>query len=629
MVSIAVAGLLLPGCGGTAPGDVLVEKSLAEAGANRRELEGVLGRYEDGRREAAAYTVAAMAGRRYKTGPGLDSLEALYAGLENYRGGDLDPALVEQGRKWTSMQQQVNVDAERLDGAFLSAHIDAAWEMLKVRRWNAGLPEEVFREMILPYRIGDEEPVLWRGLYRNELKGLEDSLARCGNSVEAARVIARTIGSVPYNDQFSSPHRRADLLLMHPVGYCREDCDRTVYAMRALGVPVAVDRMLVSPENGGPHSWNVVWDNVSGFTRMFDNGKFLPTRDSIHNDGRRKGKVYRTSFMPRFERLEKYRGTVNPPAVLLNPYLEDVTAQYFGHNVAEVEIYGSCLEKAREGVYLGIFTNGRFKPVDVGRTEGGKVVFSDIEPDLIYVPVTGDTRPCGWPFLLERTGEVRTFVPSGSKKERVSLTRKYPVRFNTRERLEGVAGVKVQSGPSAQGPWTDLFVLEKPGKTVYAPFRVGGLGKKPYLRLYNQTGHTAFIDFIRVSSDSMGAHAIPVVATGKKEKYRRLERESMSLGLDDGEQDCVVRIEEPSEARYVFVIPANDDNYVVPDQEYELMYFAGQEGWKPLGRKVSDGYELEFTAPENAVLWLRNLTKGREEQLFVWRGVRQLFNQDL
>lgn len=75
--------------------------------------------------------------------------------------------------------------------------------------------------------------------------------------------------------------------------------------------------------------------------------------------------------------------------------------------------------------------------------------------------------------------------------------------------------------------------------------------------------------------------------------------------------------------------PRNDDNYIWPGDVYELFYHDGVNGWKSLGRQAATGRELKCRVPHNALFWLRNLTKGREEQVFVIRNGKQVFTYDL
>lgn len=62
------------------------------------------------------------------------------------------------------------------------------------------------------------------------------------------------------------------------------------------------------------------------------------------------------------------------------------------------------------------------------------------------------------------------------------------------------------------------------------------------------------------------------------------------------------------------------DNFIRVGDRYELFYFSS-EGWKSLGCQRADSAELIYdNAPRHAVFWLKNLTRGKEEQLlFVLR----------
>ena len=77
---------------------------------------------------------------------------------------------------------------------------------------------------------------------------------------------------------------------------------------------------------------------------------------------------------------------------------------------------------------------------------------------------------------------------------------------------------------------------------------------------------------------------------------------------------------QPVAVSAVGYIPRQDDNNVVPGQIYELLYY-GEEGWVSLGMQTPDDYFVEYEGiPENALLWLRNHSKGQEERIFTHRG---------
>ena len=68
----------------------------------------------------------------------------------------------------------------------------------------------------------------------------------------------------------------------------------------------------------------------------------------------------------------------------------------------------------------------------------------------------------------------------------------------------------------------------------------------------------------------------------------------------------------------------NDDNFIVPGEEYELLWWDGR--WRSLGRRTATDRQLEYdNVPEGSLLLLRNLTKGKEERIFTYESDRQVF----
>lgn len=457
-IAVAVV-LLLFGCVKSNDMDALVDEVLTEADGNAGEFETLLNRYDGYDKEIATYAIAAVWGRGARSGVGIDSIEALYRELPVRNSWQFDSAQLERGKRYMAMHLTRTKDAEVITAEYLEENIDDAIRLRDTRLWNKEIPKDIFCEMLLPYRLGDEPLSSWRLPYRTWLAELEDTLAKCNSSVEAAAIISRKIGTSPYNDRLSTPRRSALNLLEAPIGYCREDCDRTLYAMRSMGVPVATDMMLVSPDNGASHSWTVVWDNIDKRTRMFDNSAYTPTRDRIHYDKRRKGKVYRQTFLPDLARIRCYRNAQNPPPQLLNPHLKDVTAEYFGNNKAEMDLWRSDYST----IYLGVFAGKRFQPVDIAVKSGDKAIFTNIEPNLIFAPITSQGEICGYPFMITDSGKVESFVPDYDCRDTMSLTRKFPVRFHQKYRLESVVGLHVQNAVSPTGPWHDLEIIRSNG----------------------------------------------------------------------------------------------------------------------------------------------------------------------
>ena len=73
-------------------------------------------------------------------------------------------------------------------------------------------------------------------------------------------------------------------------------------------------------------------------------------------------------------------------------------------------------------------------------------------------------------------------------------------------------------------------------------------------------------------------------------------------------------------------IPRNDDNFIHLGDTYELFYQNGLKGWMSLGKQVADTTFLLYeNIPENALLWLHNLNRGKEERPFFIDEGEQIF----
>ncbi len=607
--------------------------AIGQAKDNAPEIRKVLTHYDDARNDAAEYMVKNMIGRYGISGEGLDSIENLFMELPVNGVWNFDSTQLVRGNQFVSMPLHRINDLETVSAEYLIGNIDDAWRMKEVRNWNKDLSMEQFCELLLPYRSGDEAISDWRQAYRSHYDSIAKSVNKARNSVEAAAIVSDAIGEVHYNNDLGIPHRRALSLLEAPVGSCRDDCDRTIYAMRAFGVPVATDELIASPDNGSAHQWSVVYDNIDRVFRTFDNNRFPPTRDSIHNDFRRKGKVYRYTSAINTDRIDKFKGIDNPPAELLNPRHKDVTAEYFGHNEVAVPV-----QAAGRPVYLGVVMPEGYKPIDIAERKGKKAIFRDIEPEVIYFPIipndddSSGFAVCGMPFMVKKDGSLHSFIPQCDKLNKMELNRKTAVWFHQKERFAYMVGCKMQLGHSESGPWHDIDSIDAPPGSNYYRIPLNNYNGERYFRFLASEYQRCQLAEIIASTDSLAINRLPLtLVTDEPAIDRHILVDGDILGwvkYNKHHKPLIFRIDSEQRPGSLFVVPRNDDNFVVPGEEYELMYF-GKNGWQSLGRKVSEGFSIEFEAPDNAVLWLRNLTKGKEEQVFIWHGGKQLFNTNL
>ena len=70
--------------------------------------------------------------------------------------------------------------------------------------------------------------------------------------------------------------------------------------------------------------------------------------------------------------------------------------------------------------------------------------------------------------------------------------------------------------------------------------------------------------------------------------------------------------------------PRNDDNAVSPGDIYELFYW--DDKWESAGMKQAEDFSISFDdVPADALLWLRDLTRGQEERPFTYEQGEQIW----
>ena len=614
-----------------------LECALDFAGDNRVELEKVLEHYrtDPEKLEAARFLIRNMPGWYSYEGNELDSIHHLLVGVCEGR-----PISKREKNKWNRMSfnsLSKIYDAQVITAEYLIDNIDLAFEVWRKYPWNRNLPFDDFCELILPYRIADEPLSDWRKLYYEDYGTLLDSLYKGSDVIEASKIIDGKLRKLYYiyNTDFRVPHLNAVFLYHNRIGYCREACDLTIYAMRACGIPVATDYFVYSPDYQHYHCWTMLRDTTGTFLQ-FGFNEFEASRDTLRHDGRKKGKVYRYCFGMQADKNSGTSGNRQLSPVLKNRFVKDVTSEYFGSNDTTIPIQMS----GEQYIYLGIFSPGGWIPIDMALGSAGKVTFRDIEPDVIYQTLYqgdgGKLYPAGYPFISKTGGGFVLLKPNIDLMEEAILKRKMPQQKTIAEwAYRAIIGAKVEAADDLSFMQADLlwqfedtlttnyYVLTPLLRKKYRYVRyVAPIGKRmelAELALFKDSFCKEKVRLGRINSIEPIAK-LEYVTDGNILTYFQARDTSCYLAYDLGESTLIERI--------VFS-PRNDDNYIWPGDNYELFYQDGINGWKSLGSKVATEREIDFLVPQNALLWLRNRTKGREEQVFIYKNGRQYFAFDL
>ena len=623
----AIAALIALTAACTDGRDARVGDALAVAGDNRAELQRVLDTFRGDtlRLAAAKFLIADMPHCASAISPVLDS-------IRHHRGlPDWDTTRQYWATRLNGTVRYVP-DIASISADYIIENVNHAVDVWQSRPWSRHYSFDQFCQYVLPYRIADEPLENWRSTFHQRFAPILDSLYTGTDPVIAARELMTYIkqNKFRYIKEQGTPHHGAMYLLDNRVGECREACDLAVYILRALGIPAAIDCYITSPSFNSNHQWTALIDT---------NGMSIPfvyTDREInrikHVDERVKGKVYRSTYG--IQPFRAHVGEADPatvPAAFRSSYTADVTATY--GNCADLSVdlfdgYDTAL------AYLGIFNGRTYIPIDVADVRHGKALFKDVEKDLVYFPVAWDGasasyKPCGYPLSHNRV-----FRPDTAAPAHVDLTRKYALG-NTKYFIMALNGSTIQL--ASRPDFADARTVASFDSTMFAN----------YFRFdtpaHITARHARFTCLDEVKAAIGEIHFFDgdceVIPVRTYSTYTLSDDEQSRLpNVNDGIWDSYLLLAEPgcpimfdfgraANIDKVIFIPRNDDNFVRRGDIYELMYFAGPEGWKSLGQHTATGGSLHYdNVPATAMLWLRNHSRGKEEWPFYIQNDKQIFN---
>lgn len=350
----------------------------------------------------------------------------------------------------------------------------------------------------------------------------------------------------------------------------------------------------------------------------------------------RSEKVYRKMYSMQPEKIKGQYQDKELYARFRQPYLKDVTAEYRSVDELGTDIDNNGREKY---AYLSVFDGSKFDPIDVAKAGKKKAVFHDVEPDMLYQVTFYRNRelvPAGEPFWLDGMSSVRYFRADEQRRITVHLNRKFP-DSRVKKYLETAVGVCIEGANRKDFKDAELLcqVADSP-KVNYNIVKLPEARKYRYIRYKARKGRFLQLGEFAVFSDMMQQNkCIPVrieadtilpeeekrkirmVNDGDWVSFYKSKRRGEALIFDFGQQVSV---------NSLVYVPRNDDNYVRAGDTYELFYQNGIKGWGSLGKQTAAFTWLTYdNVPENALLWLRNLTRGKEERAFYYEDGRQVF----
>ena len=667
---------LLSGCASEV--DKRVDTVLSISGANRTDLETVLKHYkhESQKLKAAKFLIANM---RYhhsyysvknpRQHPLLDSLtkaadslfyHSVYMATDSFHNGNIQK-LIDSVRTGFRKQNDVRVSEQSVkifwkedyDFNWITAkqlinHIDHVFEWKRQMNSVRRLSTEDFYEYVLPYRsIPDNSLTDFSDIYfafmDKYLKDLDKDSVQ--NVVQRYNFVINQLCKFfplyPYEEEIGYQE-----LFFYGFHDCIPIASYGVSILRACGIPAAVEFNACYKQFQGRHYHGVVLDK-NGNWLAFNPESSIPTSDNSSFDTKDILNIYRFMFSEQKDTpffMEKNGEYV--PDIFDSPFLKDVTS----HLLKTIPLILPYRETGNNNLaYLAAFNSGvpsGIIPVTWGKINRTKqnVTFSSVIPDRYYFPVYyspfGKSFSFGEPFYLDKGGKIIKSHIEG-KADDVTLLRKFPMKQGLVDKAVKLIGTVIQASndPGFQ-PCDTVGIIADTLQPYFQDIKLD-MNKGPYqyyqIKTTDEYPHAAlseleFITDIRYGYENViAASPLPILSSRDtlsedKTEVRLmdepLERIKWKAEYDGNPQTSpepypTIRfmLKKPQFVTKIRMMPLNADNGIIAGNQYELFCWNNGEWKKILSERARYNY-ITVSIPSGSLLWLRNLTGGKEELPF-------------
>lgn len=632
-----------------------LETVLQVAGENRQELEKVLHYYrinlaDSLKYKAVCFLIENIPFYTYSDGEQLENYKSYYTWLKKSKSKTPQQVVDSIKKIYGPMKEPSKKrDIMEIDSAYLCHNIDWAFKVWQEQPWGKNISFETFCEYLLPYRIGDEPLTYWREMYYEKYNSLLDSL-RMSDSLDiedpvvAANYLISKLPDKSYYYTSVTPYPFGHIgpeYVQYLSGTCREVTDFAVYLFRALGIPCAIDFVPARSYINAGHFWLTTW-NKDGEEYMTDfPQKLRPVRKNWWYRWDDSSKVYRYTFSVNrglYEQMAKYGEEVYPFWRL--PKFTDVTYGY-GYNFKKELVIplDKQYKTKRNGkiAYLCVSARDRWTPVDWTVYDAGHLAFQYVRKGSFMRVATYENGELCFltdPFYADKQNDEIHYYPVGKERQDVVLYAKCNIEIENRFRNKMIGGVFEGSNHPDFLEKDTLFIIQGKPNRLNTTVKSWSDKEYRYLRYFGPAkgfcniSEVAFYeknDTIALSgkiigtpgcSQHDGTHEYTNVFDGKTwTSFDYHQPTGGWAGLDLGRK---VRVD-----RIVYT-PRNRDNYVRPDDVYELFYC--DRDWKSAGKIKAAADSLVFRdIPVNTLLLLRNHTRGLDERIFIYENGSQLW----
>ncbi|WP_348051029.1 hypothetical protein [Mucilaginibacter sp.] len=444
------------------------------AGDNGKELELVLGHYssvgDSLKLRAAYFLIRNMEEQFHFEGPGvdqfdliakkIDSLATIKQGyfkkvidsstavdpvfdtlspLRTYQRKVLDSLQKATGYKFDNVHRVKDITT--IHSEILIDDIDYAFKAWQLP-WCRKRSFDQFCEFILPYKIFNEQPTLWRKEVFTQFSDLIIKMRNEPDLKKACLLLNRDLKKRFYLEGSHFKYgldlsfKELDLLKM---GKCSDANHYAAYVMRGMGVPVANDFTPNWANKNKGHDWLVLLNGLRN--QSFVGCESDPGLDKIYFAGhrymeRRCSKIFRHLYAPVPSNPIFDSDEDETPAFVSERDHQDVTDQYIPVSTINIPV----LNPKSTVAYLCVFNNNKWNALAASKVANGTARFSGVGRDIAYnvMEYQDETlQPISEVFILNKNGAVHFLNVKPGKHQTVILFRKYPEDDSNKIKIKG------------------------------------------------------------------------------------------------------------------------------------------------------------------------------------------------
>ncbi len=635
-----------------------IEKVLNKSGDNKGQLIKVLHHYsnpEDSlKHEAALYLISHMGkkfGKDYDPSSDYYSFSNTIDSIRHTRISDDDlNRFISQ--EWDKVKRNPESklgetlfwDCQNITSDILIENIDYAFKAWQEKPWAKKMNFDDFCKWILPYRLHDEPLSKWRKYFWEEFQWLEDSLENPEDVLEAAKLVNLKISELYYfSDKLKVvPQLDPITLYKYPNGTCEHRYALIIAVMRSQGIPVSLDHCTLFARGPISHSWPVLHND--GIIMPFNGGESWtdfhnPSKPPLGGDTQQAVTIFRTTFEENKNSIGYTSTSKNVPSNLKFTFMRNVMSEYTGIEKGIISLKLENQGDAETAFLFGYNYGLGMTAVDWSDiSSDGIVNFENIGKDGVFRigyfnkgSITYENKPFYFPMIEE--DKINYLDTEINGYEDVVLRRKYFPQYHFKLYTSWLKGCKIQASNDKEFKIaTTLFEIDT-SMTYVNEVNFENNAEYQYYRLLSNEEDLRLADLM-LFNEKDSVSSLSGSAYGFNSSESSLDDANFKYAFDgnirtnfNAPKGSWVAIDlgrkvKVTSAKY---LARNNFNIVEPGDSYTLYYF--QETWKELETKAADDFKIQFkNVPKNAMLLLKNNSRGREERIFRYENGNQIWH---